>query len=75
VITGLAHVAVCVPDVNAAVAWYTDVLGLRLLSPPYRIEGDAITRDMGELVPGLPIVLVAAIIGLADDDHVLEVIE
>ena len=74
-ITGLAHVAVCVPDIEAAVAWYTDVLGLRLLSPPYRIEGDAITRDMGELVPGPPVVLVAAIIGLDDGDHVLEVIE
>ena len=74
VITGLAHVAVCVPDVDAAVAWYEDVLGLRVLSPPYRIEGEAITRDMGALVPA-PVVLRAAIVGLGDDDHVLEVIE
>ena len=41
-ITGLAHTAVCVPDVDAAVAWYRDVLGLTVLSPPYRMEGDAI---------------------------------
>jgi len=74
VITGLAHTAVCVPDIEAAVAWYRDVLGLRVLSPPYRIEGDAITRDMGALVPA-PVVLLAAIIGLDDGDHVLEVIE
>src|SRR3982750_2360574 len=74
-ITGLAHAAVCVPDVEAAVAWYADVLGLRVLSPPYRIEGDAITRDMGALLPGSPVVLVAAIIGVDDGDHVLEVIE
>jgi catechol 2,3-dioxygenase-like lactoylglutathione lyase family enzyme len=74
VFTGLAHAAVCVPDIDAAVAWYESVLGLRVLSPPYRIDGDAITRDMGELVPS-PVVLKAAIVGLHDDDHVLELIE
>jgi catechol 2,3-dioxygenase-like lactoylglutathione lyase family enzyme len=31
----LAHTGVCVPDVEAAVAWYRDVLGLTVLSPPY----------------------------------------
>ena len=50
-ITGLAHTAVCVPDVEAAVRWYESVLGLRVLSPPYRMSGDAIERDMVELVP------------------------
>jgi catechol 2,3-dioxygenase-like lactoylglutathione lyase family enzyme len=74
VLTGLAHTAVCVPDVKAAVRWYTDVLGLRLLSPPYRMEGAAIERDMGELVPS-PVVLTAAIVGLGKDDRVLELIE
>jgi len=74
VITGLAHTAVCVPDVDAAVRWYENVLGLRVLSPPYRMEGDAITRDMGELVTA-PVVVKAAIVGTADGDHVLEVIE
>ena len=73
-ITGLAHTAVCVPDVDAAVRWYETVLGLRVFSPPYRMEGDAITRDMGELVP-TPVVVKAAIVGTADGDHVLEVIE
>lgn len=73
-ITGLAHTAVCVPDVDAAVEWYETVLGLRVLSPPYRMEGDAITRDMGELVPA-PVVVKAAIVGTAEGDHVLEVIE
>jgi hypothetical protein len=34
VIQGLAHTAVCVPDVEAAVAWYRDVLRLHVLSPP-----------------------------------------
>ena len=55
-ITGLAHTAVCVPDVDAAVEWYRDVLGLAVLSPPYQMEGDAIERDMGGLVPS-PVVV------------------
>ena len=73
-LTGVAHTAICVPDVDEAVRWYTEVLGLRLLSPPYRMEGDAIERDMGELVPS-PVVLKAAIVGIQDDDRVLEIIE
>jgi catechol 2,3-dioxygenase-like lactoylglutathione lyase family enzyme len=74
VISGLAHTAVCVPDVEAAVAWYRDVLGLTVLSPPYLIEGDAIAADMGELIPEPR--LKAAIVGFAaDGDRVLEVIE
>jgi catechol 2,3-dioxygenase-like lactoylglutathione lyase family enzyme len=75
VITGLAHTALCVADVDAAVAWYRDVLGLTVLSPPYRMEGADIERDMGELVPS-PVVVKAAIIGVPDEsDRVLEVIE
>jgi catechol 2,3-dioxygenase-like lactoylglutathione lyase family enzyme len=75
VITGLAHTALCVPDVDAAVTWYRDVLGLTVLSPPYRMEGDAIARDMGELVPA-PVVVKAAIVGGPDgSDRVIEVIE
>jgi catechol 2,3-dioxygenase-like lactoylglutathione lyase family enzyme len=75
VITGLAHTALHVADVDAAVAWYRDVVGLAVLSPPYRMEGDAITRDMGELVPA-PVVVKAAIIGVDDgSDRVIEVIE
>ena len=74
-ITGVAHTAVCVPDVEAAVAWYESVLGLTVLSPPYLVEGDAIERDMGELVPG-PVAVKAAILGFPDGgDRVLEVIE
>jgi catechol 2,3-dioxygenase-like lactoylglutathione lyase family enzyme len=74
VITGLAHTAICVPDVEAAVNWYRDVLGLVVLSPPYLIEGDAIAADMGELIPEPR--LKAAIVGFADaGDRVLEVIE
>jgi catechol 2,3-dioxygenase-like lactoylglutathione lyase family enzyme len=74
VITGIAHSAICVPDVEAAVAWYRDVLGLQVLSPPYLMEGEAITTDMGELIPDPR--LKAAIVGFADDgDRVLEVIE
>ena len=74
-ITGLAHTALCVADVDAAVAWYRDVLGLTVLSPPYRMDGPAIERDMGELVPS-PVVVKAAIIGVPDDsDRVIEVIE
>jgi catechol 2,3-dioxygenase-like lactoylglutathione lyase family enzyme len=74
VITGVAHTAVCVADVDAAVAWYRDVLGMRVLSPPYRMDGPAIDHDMGELVPR-PVVVKAAIVGCDDSDHVLEVIE
>jgi catechol 2,3-dioxygenase-like lactoylglutathione lyase family enzyme len=74
VITGLAHTAVCVPDVDAAVAWYRDVLGLHVLSPPYAMQGDAISQDMGEIIPEPR--LRAAIVGFPDDsDRVLEVIE
>jgi catechol 2,3-dioxygenase-like lactoylglutathione lyase family enzyme len=74
VITGLAHTAVCVPDVDTAVAWYRDVLGLRVLSPPYLMEGDAIAADMGELIPEPR--LKGAIVGFPDGgDRVLEVIE
>ncbi len=74
-ITGLAHTALHVADVDAAVAWYRDVLGLVVLSPPYRMDGDAITRDMGELVPK-PVVVKAAIVGVDDGtDRVIEVIE
>ena len=73
-ITGLAHVALCVPDVDAATAWYRDVLGLEVLSPPYLMEGAGIERDMGELIPEPR--LKAAILGFgADGDRVLEVIE
>jgi catechol 2,3-dioxygenase-like lactoylglutathione lyase family enzyme len=74
VITGLAHTGVCVPDCEAAVAFYRDVLGLRVLSPPYVMSGNAIRDDMGELVadPSMK----AAILGFENDgDRVLEVIE
>ena len=73
-LTGLAHTAVCVPDVEAATRWYRDVLGLTVLSPPYRMEGGQIERDMGELVPS-PVVVLAAIVGFGDDDRVVELIE
>ena len=74
-ITGLAHTALHVADVDAATAWYRDVLGFEVLSPPYRMEGDAIARDMGELVPA-PVVVKASIVGVDDgSDRVIEVIE
>ena len=73
-LTGLAHTAICVPDVEEAVRWYTDVLGLRLLSPPYRMEGPQIEQDMGELIPS-PVVVTAAIVGFEREDRVLELIE
>ena len=73
-LTGFAHVGVCVPDVAAATRWYADVLGLEVLSPPYRMAGEAIERDMGELVPS-PVVLKASIVGFGSGDHVLELIE
>jgi len=74
VITGLAHAAICVPDIEAATRWYSDVLGCTILSPPYRMEGETIERDMGELVPS-PVVISAAILGFGDGDHVLELVE
>lgn len=73
-LTGLAHTAICVPDVDAATQWYAEVLGLTVLSPPYRMAGAAIESDMGELVPA-PVVVKAAILGLGADDRVLELIE
>jgi catechol 2,3-dioxygenase-like lactoylglutathione lyase family enzyme len=74
VITGLAHTGVCVPDCEAAVAFYRDVLGLRVLSPPYVMAGNAIRDDMGELMSDPT--MKAAIVGFPDGgDRVLEVIE
>jgi catechol 2,3-dioxygenase-like lactoylglutathione lyase family enzyme len=74
-ITGLAHTGICVPDVEAATAWWRDVMGLEVLSPPYLMEGEAITKDMGELVPA-PVRVKAAILGFpGDGDRVLELIE
>lgn len=70
---GTAHVGVCVPDVEEAVAWYCDVLRMTVLSPPYLMEGPEIGRDMGEMLPGLS--LKAAIVGFDRSDHVLELIE
>ncbi len=73
-ITGLAHTGVCVPDCEAAVEFYRDVLGLQVLSPPYVMAGNAIRDDMGELVSDPT--MKAAIVGLpGDGDRVLEVIE
>jgi catechol 2,3-dioxygenase-like lactoylglutathione lyase family enzyme len=74
VLTGFAHAAVCVPDVDEAVQWYTEVLGLRMLSPPYTMEGAQIEEDMGELLPS-PVVVKAAIVGFGSDDRVIELIE
>jgi catechol 2,3-dioxygenase-like lactoylglutathione lyase family enzyme len=77
VITGLAHTGVCVPDCEAAVEFYRDVLGLNVLSPPYVMAGNAIRDDMGELVSDPT--MKAAIVGLpgpdGTGDRVLEVIE
>lgn len=70
----MAHSGVCVPDCEAAVAYYRDVLGLQVLSPPYVMDGDAIRDDMGQLIadPAMK----AAIVGFdGDGDRVLEVIE
>ena len=73
-ITGLAHTAVCVQDCDAAVAFYRDVLGLTVLSPPYVMDDDTIRDDMGELLPDPR--MKAAIVGFGiDGDRVLEVIE
>ena len=74
VITGVAHAAVCVPDIDEAVRWYSEVLGCRVLSPAYRMEGEAIERDMGELVPS-PVVITAAILGFESSDRVIELVE
>jgi catechol 2,3-dioxygenase-like lactoylglutathione lyase family enzyme len=71
---GFAHAAICVPDVEEAARWYSSVLGLSILSPPYLMEGESIDRDMGELLPA-PVALKAAIVGLGVDDHVIELIE
>ena len=55
-------------------AFYRDVLGMRVLSPPYVMAGDAIREDMGQLVSDPT--MKAAIVGFDDDgDRVLEVIE
>jgi catechol 2,3-dioxygenase-like lactoylglutathione lyase family enzyme len=47
-ITGLAQTGVCVPDCEAAVVYYRDVLGFTVLSPQYGMDGDAICDDLDE---------------------------
>ena len=69
----MAHTGVCVADVEEAVGWYRDVLGMTVLSPPYLVEGAAIEHDMGEMIPGVK--LKGAIVGFESSDHVLELIE
>ncbi|HWF15770.1 MAG TPA: VOC family protein [Acidimicrobiales bacterium] len=73
-LTGLAHTAICVPDIEEAVRWYSEVLGLVVLSPPYTMEGDQIEHDMGELVRP-PVIVTGAIVGFGKDDRVIELIE
>jgi extradiol dioxygenase family protein len=73
VLNGLAHTAVCVPDVEEAVRWYSEILGLQVLSPPYTMRGAQIEHDMGELVPP-PVVVTAAIVGFEEGDRVIELI-
>ena len=70
----LAHTAICVPDVEAAAAWYSSVLGLSVLSPPYLMTGSSIEADMRDLIPE-PVAVKAAILGNAETDHVIELIE
>ena len=72
--TSLAHIAVCVPDVEEAVRWYSEILGLEVLSAPYTMQGAQIERDMGELVPP-PVLVTAAIVGFGESDRVIELIE
>jgi catechol 2,3-dioxygenase-like lactoylglutathione lyase family enzyme len=72
--TSIAHSAICVGDVDAATRWYAEVLGMRVLSPPYLMEGSAIERDMGELIPP-PVAVKASIVGFEQSDRVLELIE
>jgi catechol 2,3-dioxygenase-like lactoylglutathione lyase family enzyme len=75
VLTGLAHTAVCVPDVDVAVRWYEQVLGLTVIWPATLMEGASIERDMGELIAS-PVAIKAAILGVSDSgDRVLEVIQ
>ena len=50
-ISGLAHTAVHVADVEAAVAWYRDVLGMTCCHRRTGWTAMQITADMGELVP------------------------
>ncbi|HZV72113.1 MAG TPA: VOC family protein [Conexibacter sp.] len=40
----LGHVGLCVADIDAAVAWYRDVLGLELLDGPRDLRADADSR-------------------------------
>src|SRR5216684_1111657 len=72
-LTAVSHVGVCVPDIETAVAWYRDVLGMQVLSPPYLMTGPEIEQDMGEMIPGVS--LRAAIVGFDRSDHVLELLE
>ena len=73
-LTGFAHSAVCVPDVEAATRWYSEVLGLEVLSPPYRMEGAQISTIWLSWCPPLWSSH-TAIVGFGKDDRVIELIE
>lgn len=70
----LAHCAICVPDLDAATQWYSEVLGLPVLVDPYRSEGETLEQVMGPLLPS-PVVLRVANIGFTQDDRIIELIE
>jgi catechol 2,3-dioxygenase-like lactoylglutathione lyase family enzyme len=38
--TAIAHVGIAVPDLDRAVAWYSEVLGLEPLGPPTAVAAD-----------------------------------
>jgi extradiol dioxygenase family protein len=73
-LVSFAHSAICVDDVEEATRWYAEVLGMRVLSPPFRMEGPAIEHDMGELLPA-PVAVKASIVGFEASDRVIELIE
>ena len=35
---GITHVGISVPDLDAAIAWYTTVLGFHVLEGPFDID-------------------------------------
>lgn len=51
--TGLNHMGLCVRDMGASLAFYRDVAGFEVRTPPFRMSGswfDTLTRNQGAAI-------------------------
>ena len=49
---GISHVGISVPDLDAAIAWYTTVLGFHVLEGPFDLDESSLTGTMARDIYG-----------------------